>query len=240
MQLVRDRIHRTIVGVALCALLTAVLYIGAAAAWARVPTTPRAIAPAGIAVQTKPSFYWSKSYRSKTMEVRIYKGTTLILRKTGITTRPWRCGKNLPAFVGLRWKVRGLNGSGSGRWSNIVRFRIEPIYPALVHQWWGGGTAPWCQLIMNSDGTFTRWLDAPFAGANGMFSREGRWAVSGQAIRVTHLTETWEPTPMDQSGIAGYTDQPLPNCQWTYTLAADGLTLDIVDGVTISFWRDAY
>jgi hypothetical protein len=135
--------------------------------------------------------------------------------------------------------VRGVNASTIGPWNNIARFRIEPIDPALVQQWWGGGTAPWCQMIMQPDGTFTRWLDAPFSGANGMFSRDGRWAVSGQTIKITHYTETWEPTPMDLSGIAGYSDRPLADCEWTYTLAEDGLSVDIIDenGASVFLWR---
>jgi hypothetical protein len=46
---------------------------------------------------------------------------------------------------------------------------------------------------------------------------------------------------MDQSGIAAYSDRPLPDLTWTYELSADEFSVEIADenGATIFLWRYA-
>ena len=58
--------------------------------------------------------------------MRVYKGSKLLLKKTGLTKRSWRAAKALPKNVSLTWKVRGRNARGFGAWSKILRFRIMP------------------------------------------------------------------------------------------------------------------
>ena len=50
-------------------------------------------------------------------EVRVYKGSRLIRKKTGITKLSWKCTRPLPRGVRLSWKVRAVNAVGAGPWS---------------------------------------------------------------------------------------------------------------------------
>jgi hypothetical protein len=58
-------------------------------------------------------------------EVRVYKGTRLIRKKTGITKLSWKCTRQLPRGVRLSWKVRAVNVAGAGAWSGRLLFRVR-------------------------------------------------------------------------------------------------------------------
>ena len=57
--------------------------------------------------------------------MRVYKGSRLLLKKTGATTLSWKASKALPRGVYLTWKVRGVNSAGVGTFSTALRFKIR-------------------------------------------------------------------------------------------------------------------
>ena len=50
---------------------------------------------------TTPTFIWSKASGAAKYQVRVYKGSTLLLTKTGITGLSWKSSKALPKNVSL-------------------------------------------------------------------------------------------------------------------------------------------
>jgi hypothetical protein len=100
------------------------LLIAATATAAAKPGKPTPVAPKGKITTAKPTFSWTKARRATTYQLRVYQGTTLLLKKSGITRLRWKSTRALPEDVTLAWKVRGRNASGFGAWSRRVRFRI--------------------------------------------------------------------------------------------------------------------
>ena len=80
--------------------------------------------PKGTVTTTRPTFKWRKLATAKRYEVRVYKGSRLLLRN-GATTLSWKAGKALPRQVYLTWKVRGVNSAGAGTFSTALRFRVR-------------------------------------------------------------------------------------------------------------------
>jgi len=105
------------------ALLAMMLLAGSALAAAK-PAKPTAKAPTGTITTTKPTFTWSKAARATRYEVYAYKGSKLLVKKTGITKRSWKCSKALPTDVALTWKVRARNARGPGAWSKSLKFKV--------------------------------------------------------------------------------------------------------------------
>lgn len=89
------------------------------------PAKAVGISPKGTIATTRPTFKWKKLTTAKSYEVRVYKGSTLLLKKTGVTTLSWKASKALPRKVYLTWKVRGVNGSGIGSFSTALKFKIS-------------------------------------------------------------------------------------------------------------------
>jgi len=89
------------------------------------PGRPAAKSPKGLISSRTPTFKWTAAAGAATYEVRIYKGSTLLKKKTGIATTSWRCTKRLPRGVYLTWKVRAHNVAGAGPWSNRPRFKVR-------------------------------------------------------------------------------------------------------------------
>jgi len=108
----------------LCCLFGAAASAGASAA----PGKPKAKAPKGTIITTRPTFKWSKAAGATRYEVRVCKGSNLLLKKTGITRLSWKSNEALPKNVGLAWKVRAGNVAGHGRWSKSLRFEIPTDY----------------------------------------------------------------------------------------------------------------
>jgi len=112
---------------ALCCLFGAVASAGAAA-----PTPgegaglgrPTVTAPSGNIAPLRPTFKWSKVSGAATYELRVYKGSRLLLKKTGVIELSWKSSKALPMNVGLTWKVRATGAGGSGPWSDSLGFQI--------------------------------------------------------------------------------------------------------------------
>ena len=89
------------------------------------PARAVGISPKGTIATARPTFKWRKVSGATKYEVRVYKGSTLLLKKTGVTTLSWKATKALPRKVYLTWKVRGVNGSGSGSFSTALKFKIS-------------------------------------------------------------------------------------------------------------------
>jgi hypothetical protein len=89
------------------------------------PSKAAGLSPKGTVATTRPTFKWKKLTTAKTYEVRVYKGSTLLLKKTGVTTLSWKASKALPRKVYLTWKVRGVNASGAGTYSAALKFKIS-------------------------------------------------------------------------------------------------------------------
>jgi len=112
----------------LCCFFGAAASAGASAA----PGKPTAKAPKGAINTTKPTFKWSRAPRAHRYQVRVYKGTRLLLKKTGITRLSWKCSRALPRGVSLTWKVRGRNAAGNGAWSKRLRFKVRGNRKAIT------------------------------------------------------------------------------------------------------------
>jgi hypothetical protein len=93
--------------------LAALLLADTALAVAR-PGRPTAKAPKSTISSARPTFSWSTAARAVSYEVRTYKDSTLLLKKTGITRLSWKASTALPKNVGLTWKVRARNSAGNG------------------------------------------------------------------------------------------------------------------------------
>jgi hypothetical protein len=89
------------------------------------PGKPVAKSPKGLISSRTPTFRWAASARAATYEVRIYRGSKLIRKKTGIAKTSWRCTNPLPRKVWLTWKVRARNVAGLGLWSARLRFKVR-------------------------------------------------------------------------------------------------------------------
>ena len=89
------------------------------------PAKAVGLSPKGTISTTRPTFKWKKLGTAKSYEVRVYKGSTLILKKTGATTLSWKASKALPRKVYLTWKVRGVNSAGLGSFSTALKFKIS-------------------------------------------------------------------------------------------------------------------
>jgi hypothetical protein len=114
------------------ALLAAVLVAGPALA--AKPGTPMAKAPKGDITTTTPTFTWSKVAGAVKYELRVYKGTTLLVREKGITKPSWYASYRqeeicvaLNTNVRLTWLVRASNARGAGVWSKRLTFKVVGI-----------------------------------------------------------------------------------------------------------------
>jgi len=119
----QGRLPRALTTTLVLALLAALLLAGTALA-AATPGKPTAKAPKGTITQAKPTFKWSKAARATKYEVRVYKGSKLQLRKTGLAKLSWKSSKALPKNVSLTWKVRARNARGNGAWSKRLTFKV--------------------------------------------------------------------------------------------------------------------
>jgi len=89
------------------------------------PGRPVARSPKGVISSRTPTLRWTAAAGATTYEVRIYKGSRLIRKKTGITKTSWKCTRRLPRGVRLTWKVLAWNMAGWGPWSNRPRFEVR-------------------------------------------------------------------------------------------------------------------
>jgi hypothetical protein len=110
--------------------------VAATAGAAALPGKPAAKSPAKTVtiITTKPLFRWAKASRATRYEVRAYKGSTLLVKKTGLTKLTWTSSKALPKYTALTWEVRAGNAAGSGPWSKKLAFRVIDLTVGGVYQ----------------------------------------------------------------------------------------------------------
>ena len=77
------------------------------------PVQATAVSPKGSISTTRPTFRWKKMRLAAGYEVRIYKGSKLLLKRTA-SVNSWRATKALPRGAKLAWKVRAVNAAGAG------------------------------------------------------------------------------------------------------------------------------
>jgi hypothetical protein len=129
----------------LSAALLALLLVGclfgavSSARAAAAPGKPTAKAPKGTSASATPTFTWSKAKGATKYEVRVYKGSKQLLKKTGVTTLSWTSSKALTKNVALTWKVRASSGKRSGAWSKSLSFKIVVLQIGDAYQ--GGKVA---------------------------------------------------------------------------------------------------
>ena len=124
------RSRRSLVVLVLGVLVAlAVLAPGAAAARASALGRPVAKAPEGTIRRAQPDFRWGKVAGAGAYEVRVHRGSTTLLRVTGITRRSWTSSTALPLFASLAWQVRARSAAGAaGPWSKPRTFTITVDY----------------------------------------------------------------------------------------------------------------
>jgi hypothetical protein len=88
------------------------------------PGKPTTKAPSGAITSATPTFTWNKASRAATYELRVYQGTTQLIKKTGLAKRSWTSATALPTGQALTWKVRAKNARGSGPWSASLAFTV--------------------------------------------------------------------------------------------------------------------
>ena len=89
------------------------------------PGKPTASSPKGAITAAKPTFKWKRVTGARTYEVRIYKGSMLLIKKTGIAVLSWKSSRALAKHVWLTWKVRASSVGGAGAWSSALKFKIR-------------------------------------------------------------------------------------------------------------------
>jgi hypothetical protein len=93
----------------------------------RLTSPPKAVgvSPRGTVTTTRPTFRWKKANLAARYEVRVYKGSRLLLKKTGASLVSWKASKALPRGVYLTWKVRAVNSAGAGSYSSAIKFKVR-------------------------------------------------------------------------------------------------------------------
>jgi hypothetical protein len=117
-----ERSHCAPITALVLALLGALLLVGTAQA--APPGSPTPTSPQGNISPLKPTFRWSKVNDVVAYEVRVYRGSRLLLERAGVTALSWMSSKALPMNVSLAWKVRATGADGSGPWSDSLGFQI--------------------------------------------------------------------------------------------------------------------
>jgi hypothetical protein len=235
------RLLRALTLTLLLALLAALLLAGSALAaghdgraTSAKPGKPTATSPKGpittttpgqsTATQAKPTFKWKKASRAASYELRVYKGSKLQLKKTGLKKTTYKSTKALPTNVDLTWKVRASNARGAGAWSKSLKFTIVPPVPPspakAITAFSFQGLAPPVAGVVD-EAAHTVALTVPFGTARNAlvatFTTTGAAVTVGGTIQVSGVTANDFTSPV------------------TYTVtAADGSTQAYVVTVTVA------
>jgi plastocyanin len=223
----QGRSLRALITALVLALLAALLLAGTALAAGHEglgksarPGKPTAKAPKGAIATTTPSFTWSKVAGAAKYELRVYEGSTLLLKKTRISKPPWNSRTALPTNVDLTWKVRASNARGAGAWSKSLKFKIVPASPAkAITAFSFQGLTPAVTGVINET-LHTIVLTVP-SGTN-LTNLVATFTTTGATVAVAGAPQA--------SGVtANNFTSPV-----TYTVtAADGTTQDYVVTVTV-------
>ena len=227
----RGHSHRVLLAILALALLAAVLFAGASPALGRRPGRPTGAAPKGTITQVRPTFAWSKAAHATSYEVRVYRGRTQLLRKTGVAKLSWKSSKSLPRNVALSWKVRGKSGRRIGAWSRSLRFKVgaPQVATALLGSWTYEGDVLVDHFRFRADGSYTRVMVGNGDFIKGGITQSGTHSDTATTILFTNRLETWLPDPDDPSHIPAYDNRPLVDIQDTYRFEDAGATLVITE-----------
>ena len=202
----------------LLVLVAALLFAGSALAVAR-PGKPTAKAPSDTIASTKPTFTWSKASGAARYEVRVYEGSTLLLKKTGLTKLSWKTSTALPPNVSLTWKVRAGNAAGNGAWSKSLRFTVVPTASAKAITAFGFASPPATGLINES--THTIAVGVPFG--TDLRALVATFTTTGASVAISGAPQASGTTANDFTSPVTYT-----------VTAADASTQDYVVTVTVA------
>ena len=185
------------------------------------PGKPTATSPKGTITTVRPTFTWSKAARATGYELRVYRGTQLQLRKTGLKKRSWTSAKALPTGVDLSWKVRARSARGYGAWSRSLKFKIEPLSPArAITTFSFQGLDPPVTGVID-EGAHTIALTVPYGTARSALV--ATFSTTGAAVRVGATAQVSGATANDFGSPVTYT-----------VTAADGTTQAYVVTVTVA------
>ncbi len=141
----QGRAPLTLATILVPALLAALLLAGAALAAGHEatgrgakPGKPTATAPTGTIATATPTFTWSKARGATRYELRVSQGSTLLLKKTGVTELSWMSSEALLTNVDLTWKVRAGGAGGNGAWSRSLTFKAVTGPIAIGDPYQGG------------------------------------------------------------------------------------------------------
>ena len=224
-----SRARRGPLAAALLALLVLLLASPAPsrrrAPWPPPPGKPTAKAPKGTITTTTPTFKWSKAARAAKYELRVYKGSKLLLKKTGLTKLSWKSSKALPKNVSLTWKVRASNARGAGAWSKSLKFKVVTGSPAkAITAFSFQGLSPAVTgTITEADHTIA--LTVPFG--TDVSALVATFTTTGAAVKVGSAVQTSGTTANDFSSPVTYT-----------VTAADASTQAYTVTVTVAACRD--
>jgi hypothetical protein len=218
----RSRRRRGPLAAALLALLVLLCLFGSvASANAAAPGKPTAKAPKGTITQVKPTFSWSKASAAAKYELRVYQGSTQVLKKTGLTKLSWKSTAALPANVDLSWKVRGSGAGGVGAWSKSVAFKIVSGGPAkaITAFSFQALSPPVIGAITEADHTIA--VTVPFG--TGVSDLVATFTTSGAAVKVGGKTQ-----------VSGTTSNDFTHPVIYSVTAGDASTQDYAVTVTVS------
>jgi len=197
----QDRRLRTPTTTLGLAMLAALVLAGSALAAA--PGRPTAKTPNAIStvITTTPTFKWSRAARTATYEVRVYKGSALQVKKTGIGGLSWKSSKVLTKGVTYTWKVRGRKAGVNGAWSRSLKFTVASSDKAITAFGFQGLAPPVVGAITEADHAIT--ATVPFGtDVSGLVAT---FTTSGATIKVVSALQTSGTTPNDFTSPVTYT-----------------------------------
>ena len=159
------------------------------AANSATPGKPGAKSPKGSVTRTKPTFKWSKAANATRYELRVYKGSTMLLKKTGLTKLSWTSTKALPMHASLTWKVRGSNTHGAGAWSTSLAFKIVSPYAPQGTITSTKPTFKWSKVA-----SATRYELRVYKGSTMLLKKTGLKKLSWKCSKALpmHVNLTWK------------------------------------------------
>ena len=160
------------------------------------PGTPTAKAPSGMIGAATPTFTWSKAKGAARYELRVFAGSTLLLKQGAIKTISWKSGAALPSGVALTWKVRASNAASAGAWSRSLAFTVaaSPGAAKAISAFSFDGLTPHVDGVI-SEALHTIALTVP--SGTSVSALVATFATSGAAVAVAGAPQVSGVTPND-------------------------------------------